>query len=65
MRIEQDQRFRDERAAHALRFCCEDCALFDPDAKQCSHGYPVEDHLRERYESPLVQIVFCKDWDLV
>jgi hypothetical protein len=65
VRIPQDARFRRERARFSLRFCCEDCALFDPELSECAHGYPIEDHRRERYEDPRVDIVFCKDWDLV
>ena len=65
MRIRQDARFRRERARYDLRFCCEDCALFDPVRGACAHGYPVEEHRRARYEDPAAEIVFCKDWDLV
>lgn len=64
MRIPQDARFRAERARFSLRFCCEDCALFDPERVACAHGYPTEEHRRARYESPAVAIVFCKDWEL-
>jgi hypothetical protein len=65
VRIPQDGRFREERARFSLRFCCEDCALFDPERVECAHGYPVEEHRRARYEDPDAEIVFCKDWDLV
>lgn len=64
MRIRQDARFREERRQFTLRFCCEDCALFDPETFACAHGYPNEDHRRARYEDAAVEVVFCKDWDL-
>lgn len=63
MRIPQDERFREERAAHALRFTCEDCAMFDPRHEQCAHGYPIEEHRLARYEAPSAELVFCKDFD--
>ncbi|MEC7523103.1 MAG: hypothetical protein VYE22_24710 [Myxococcota bacterium] len=64
MRIPQDARFRRERARFALRFCCEHCALFDPEREACAHEYPTEDHRLARYEDASAEIVFCKDYDL-
>lgn len=65
MRIPPDPRFPEERARYALRFNCEDCAMWDPDHERCAHGYPADDHRRARYESPDVDVVFCKDFQLV
>jgi hypothetical protein len=56
--------FREERARFALRFTCEDCALFDPEHASCAHGYPTEEHRAARYEQPGVDLVFCKDFEL-
>jgi hypothetical protein len=64
VRIRLDTRFSEERERFALRFTCEDCALFDPDRERCAHGYPVGDHRLARYADPENEIVFCKDWDL-
>lgn len=64
MRIPQDGRFRDERARFALRFTCEDCAMWDPDRDACAHGYPTADHRLLRYEDAAAAVVFCKDFQL-
>ncbi|MEQ9082001.1 MAG: hypothetical protein RLP09_49505 [Sandaracinaceae bacterium] len=63
MRIPQDERFRLERARHALRFCCESCAMWDPGEELCAHRYPTAEHRLARYDDPTVEIVFCKDYD--
>ncbi len=65
MRIAQDARFRRERAQYDLRFCCEACAVFDPDAARCAYGFPVEEHRLGRLEDPEADVVFCKDYDAV
>ena len=65
MIIEQDERFRQERARFRLRFNCEDCALFDPNTERCAHGYPVENHRAARYEDPEARLLFCKDFELI
>ncbi len=65
MEIPQDARFRDERERFALRFTCEDCEHFVPLAQRCSHGFPVERHLRQRYENPEASLLFCKDFALI
>ena len=57
--------FREERARFALRFTCEDCALFDPEHESCSHGFPTEEHRHAHYEQAPDEIVFCKDFELI
>jgi hypothetical protein len=64
VKIPQDERFRAERARHALRFTCEDCAMWDPDRDACAHGYPTREHRLPRYRDAGTDVVFCKDWDL-
>jgi len=64
VRIPPTPRFHAERAHFALRFTCEDCAMWDPDREQCAHGYPPEDHRHARYDRPDVELVFCKDFQL-
>ncbi len=64
MRIRQDARFREQRARFALRFTCEDCAMWDPCRETCAHGYPTGDHRLRRYDDPAAPIVFCKDFQL-
>ena len=64
MKIPQDDRFRDERRAFALRFTCESCALWNEEHDRCANGFPTEEHRAHRYESPDTAVVFCKDFDL-
>jgi hypothetical protein len=64
LKLPQYEGFRHERERYALRFTCEDCALFDPDHGTCSHGFPTEEHRHAYYEQPGVPIVFCKDFEL-
>ena len=64
MRIPQDERFRREREQFRLCFCCEDCALFDPSAERCVHGYPCWQHREARYRDPEADLLFCKDFEL-
>lgn len=65
MRIPQDERFRLERARFELRFCCESCALFEKTPETCALGFPNHEHRVAHYEDPTVEIVFCKDWELI
>lgn len=65
MRIDASPRFDEERRLFVLRFTCENCAQFDDGAASCAHGYPVEDHRDERYAASGVDIVFCKDFQLL
>ncbi len=64
MRVAQYPAFREERTRFALRFTCEDCAMFDPEHASCAHGFPTEEHRTERYEAPDAALVFCKDFEL-
>lgn len=63
MKIARDATFEAEASANALRWSCEDCALFDEDRETCAHGFPTDEHRRKHNESaPL--LVFCKDFEL-
>jgi len=64
MKIEQDERFREQREQFRLRFTCEDCVLFDDVAQSCAHGYPTAEHREARYRDPNAPIVFCKHFEL-
>jgi hypothetical protein len=64
MRLPQYPGFRDDRERFALRFTCEDCALFDPEQESCAHGFPTAEHRRSYYESADAYLVFCKDFEL-
>jgi hypothetical protein len=64
MIIPQDEQFRREREQYALRFNCEDCAMFEPANGSCAHGYPTERHRKARYEDPDANVLFCKEFDL-
>lgn len=64
MKLPQYPGFQRDRQRFALRFTCEDCALFDPEHESCSHGYPTEEHRRAYYESREALLVFCKDFEL-
>lgn len=64
MKLPQYPGFREDRRRFALRFTCEDCALFDPEHELCSHGFPTEEHRFAYYESPTAELVFCKDFEL-
>ena len=63
MKVEQDPRFREQRARFALRWNCEDCALFDA-TRGCAHGFPTHRHRSSRYEDPKAELLFCKDFEL-
>ncbi|MEM6961136.1 MAG: hypothetical protein AAF355_02280 [Myxococcota bacterium] len=65
MNLSQDARFREELRRFSLKFCCEDCALFDPRDASCVYGYPTADHRLLRYEDPDSSVVFCKDFELL
>lgn len=64
MHLKQDARFREQRRRYALRFTCEDCALYDVLGRRCVHGYPTLEHRRAQYEDPESALVFCKDFEL-
>ncbi len=63
MKVEQDARFREQRQRFKLKWTCEDCVLFDPDAG-CAHGFPTHRHRNSRYEDPSADLLFCKDFEL-
>ncbi|MBK6579161.1 MAG: hypothetical protein IPG17_23830 [Sandaracinaceae bacterium] len=63
MEVPQDETFREERERFALRWNCEDCALFD-DKERCVHGFPTHRHRRSRYLDPSAPILICKEFDL-
>ena len=65
MRIAQDAAFRRERERFTLRFTCEHCSLYDPEAAGCAHGYPTVEHRDARYASPNAVLVFCKEFELL
>ena len=64
MKLEQDAVFREQRERYALRFNCEDCALFDPERASCAHGYPTDEHRKAHYADPSARLVFCKHFEL-
>ena len=60
MKLAQTEAFRRERARYALRFTCEDCALYESREQSCAHGFPTAEHRRARYDAPQAGIVFCQ-----
>jgi hypothetical protein len=64
VKIQQDERFREQRERFRLRFTCEHCVLFDDQRESCAHGYPIQEHREARYLDPSATIVFCKHFEL-
>jgi hypothetical protein len=64
VRLPQPPDFASQRQRLALRFTCEDCALFDPEREACAHGFPTEEHRQRYYDRPGAELVFCKDFEL-
>ena len=58
-----DERFREEVRRFSLRFTCESCVHFEPEAESCSNGYPTEPHRRIRLAS-VSRLAFCKMFEL-
>jgi hypothetical protein len=58
--VERDARLDEEASRFGLRRHCEDCALYDPAADRCAHGYPTTEHRRRAGER---LVVFCKDFE--
>jgi hypothetical protein len=58
-----DLRLREEARRFGLRFGCESCAYFDPEALACSNGYPTEAH-RGLVLERIDMIEFCKEFEL-
>jgi hypothetical protein len=59
-----DQQLRDEAARFRLRFGCESCAHFAPEAQSCGNGYPTAPH-RGIDLSRVEALEFCKDFEIV
>lgn len=58
-----DERLRREAERFSLRFGCESCAHFAPEARACGNGYPTTAHVGvdlSRAES----LSFCKEFEL-
>ena len=58
-----DERLRVEAQRFGLRFGCEDCVHFGPEARICGNGYPTAPHAGidlQRVEA----LEFCKDFEL-
>jgi hypothetical protein len=64
MKLPQYPGFREDCARFALRFTCEDCALFDPERELCAHGFPTDEHRLRHYDRLDSPLVFCKDFEL-
>ena len=58
-----DARLKREHDTFRLRFACEDCAHYDPDAGRCSNGFPCEDH-KDSKLAGRHQVTFCKAFEL-
>jgi hypothetical protein len=58
-----DDRLEVEARAFELRFACEDCAYFAPEASACTHGYPTSLH-RRACLCPGGTLAFCKEFEL-
>ncbi len=64
MRSVVDDQLRFEARKFRLRFACEDCAHFDPNAADeargaCSQGFPASEHRDPSLEGRQ-DVVFCK-----
>jgi hypothetical protein len=60
---EVDEQLRGEARRFSLRFGCESCVHFAPEAQQCGNGYPTEPH-RNIDLSRVSQLEFCKDFEV-
>jgi hypothetical protein len=58
-----DAAFRKEASEYRFRFGCEACAHFDPEARRCGNGYPIEPHLETDLER-VKEVLFCKEFEL-
>jgi hypothetical protein len=60
-----DAAMRAECERHSLRFCCEDCAFFDPrDDGSCAHGLPVVRYRAQLDRDDGAELYFCKEFNL-
>jgi hypothetical protein len=46
-----------------LKFCCDDCAHYDPAGRECSLGYHTTPHASS-HATPGGSVVFCKTFEL-
>ncbi len=65
MRLTWNATFGQEVEAFDLRYCCEDCGLFDTVVQRCAHGWPLADHRLPRGpDQAQREVVFCKEFEL-
>jgi hypothetical protein len=53
MKVEQDERFREQRERFRLKW-----------KAGCAHGFPTHRHRKSRYDDPTAALLFCKDFEL-
>ena len=58
-----DEQLRGEAREFSLRFTCDSCQNFDPDALACGNGYPTEPH-RSVDLACVQELLFCKEFEL-
>lgn len=58
-----DEQLRREASRFRLRFGCESCAHFEPEAQACANGYPNEAHKQVTLDR-IETLSFCKDFEL-
>jgi hypothetical protein len=63
MRSVVDDRLRRESAQFALRFTCESCVHFAPEARNCVNGFPTDPH-RDVDLGSCREVIFCKLFEL-
>ncbi|MBX3183353.1 MAG: hypothetical protein KIT72_03700 [Polyangiaceae bacterium] len=62
MRTRVDDRLKAELAQFQLRYSCEHCAYFEPEAERCALGFPNDEHRALTPSS--TTLVFCKEFEL-
>lgn len=60
------QDFLDEAQRFNLRFCCEDCALFNHDTEVCTYQYPNQRHRHAYFEQNALGkiLIFCREFEI-
>lgn len=58
-----DERLLREAEQYRLRFGCEDCAHFEPEARACANGFPTQPHLDVDL-TRVSALEFCKAFEL-
>ncbi len=58
-----DPVLRREAALFQLRFGCESCAHFAPEARACGNGYPTAPHLDVDL-ARVQSLEFCKEFEV-